>query len=148
MSEYNPHNRFPWQIDAEGEYLKIRSGEGIFELRDSTTLLYLFPDQPEADHIWIQLYEEEEQNMGIRIWRQFVDDALGEGSFSELCDEMCDRGFEIADDEVPSPLDIQAWEEAFDKPYEVRTSVDKLVELALKNFDSAWAYYEGEWHED
>lgn len=144
--EQQPRFEFPWNRDEQGEYLKIRiSDDKTIELREDTTLMYLFPDQPEADHLFVYTHMEDDQYYGFRIWRQLFDDILGEGAFSSLCDELFDKGFDCADDEEPSPLDIQAWEQTFNREYIKPNPIDKIVELAMANFDDAWKYYSSEW---
>lgn len=144
--EQEPTYSFPWHEDAYGPYLTFRTDEGDFTARPETTLMYLFPDQPEADHIFIFTHEDEQgQIFGARIWRRMFDEALGEAAFGQLCDQMFERGFDVADDEEPSPLDIQDYENTFGEPYIKPNPIDKIVELALRNFDDAWRYYSEEW---
>lgn len=141
----NPQYEFPWQEDAYGPYVTFRSGQGDFTARPETTLMYLFPDQPEADHIFIFTHEEDDMIMGARIWRRMFDEALGKEAFGQLCDQMFERGFDVAEDEEPSDLDIAAWEQTFGETYIKPNPIDKIVELALRNFDQAWEYYSQEW---
>lgn len=143
--EREPQHQFPWQRDQQGEYLNIRSEHGLYEIRQENTLMYLFPDQPDADHIFIYSHEDEGAVYGARIWRIAFDDILGAGAFGSLYDQMFDRGFEMAPDEEPSPLDIQSWENHFQREYVKPNPIDKIVELALRNFDDAWRYYSEEW---
>lgn len=89
---------------------------------------------------------EDDQMYGYRLWRITFDNALGEGMFGKLCDELFEKGFDCADDEEPSPLDIKAWEQTFNTEYVKPNPIDKLVELAMKNFEAKAEYYLGhEW---
>lgn len=143
--EQEPTYTFPWRQDAEGYYLVFKTDEGTFTARDTNTLMYLFPDQPEADHIFIIMSEEDDMIRGARIWRRMFDEALGEAAFGQLCDQMFERGFDVAEDEEPSDLDIAAWEQTFGETYNKPNPIDKIVELAMRNFDAAWRFYSEEW---
>lgn len=148
MSEYEPQNRFtfPWQENEVGEsYLTFQNGDMTFEINRFNTCMYIYPDQPKADHVWVQLEDGDDVDRGIRLWRLQIDKLLGSGVFGILVDNLFERDFECSDDEEPSELDIEAWERTFNEKYTKPNPIDKLVELALKNFDSAWKYYEQEW---
>lgn len=139
-----PQFNFPWLHDEHGDYMIFRSESGDFNLRPETTRMYLFPDQPQADHIFIFTHEQDDMVMGARIWRETLDDALGDGAFGALCDQLFERGFDCADDEEPSELDIKAWEQSFGREYERPDPFEKIVALAIANLDAEWAYYSQE----
>lgn len=131
---------FPWQYDNEF-YLGVKTEYGNIEMRQSNTELYLFPEHPDIDHIYImQEVLDDETSRGYRLFRGHCD-RIGPGAFSAMVDQMIEHGFDIAEDEEPSELDIQAWQEAFNKEY---NPIDKLVQLAMKNFESEWIYYQDE----
>lgn len=143
--EKQPKYEFPWHEDEYGPYVTFRLDEGDFTARPGTTRMYLFPDQPEADYIFIYTHHENDMARGAKIWRRMFDEALGEAAFGQLCDQMFERGFECAEDEEPSDLDIAAWEQTFGETYIKPNPIDKIVELALRNFEDAWRYYSEEW---
>lgn len=142
--EKEPYS-FPWQWDTEA-YLVIATDYGRIELRPSNTELYLFPEDPEIDHIYIMKQQNPDgTSMGYRLFREHCD-RLGEGAFSALVEQLIDNGFEIADDEDPSDMDIEAWETLFQREYEPPNSIEKLVKLAMDNFEQKSEYYLGhEW---
>lgn len=141
--EQEPSYHFPWRQDAEGYYLIFKTEEGEFEARNSNTMMYLYPDNPEASHVWIQL----DDDYGMRLFREHVD-RVGEGAFSTLCDQLFDHGFELSDEEEPQESDIQAFIASFGREPIQRNPVEQIVSLVLKNFDQAWEYYEPDWRED
>ena len=144
--EKEPTFNYPWQEDAYGAYLAFQNGDMTFVVRDCNTAMYLFPEEPDADHVWIQLEEGEGEDRGIRLWRLQLDELLGKGSFSQLCSDLFERDFILAEDEEPSPLDMQAWEKTFKKDYERPDPIEKIVAFALKHFDAEAEYYlEHEW---
>lgn len=146
--EREPTYQFPWKCDAEGEYLIFRvSDDTVFEIRDDNSLLYLFPGESEIDHVFIPTHEDEDCWYGYRLWRRDLDEVLGKGAFTALCDQMFDKGFEVAPDEEPSELDIKCWEERFGENYRAKTN-DTIVALAVSHLDEEWKYYDKEWHED
>ena len=144
-NEQEPTYNFPWKYDNE-HYLSINSDYGNIEMRQSNTELYLFPEYPEADHIFVFLEElEDGTSMGYRIFREHVD-KLGKGAFAAIIDQLVEHGFDIADDEIPSESDIEAYETLFGRKLELRDPIDDIVLKAMANFDSAWKWYEGEWN--
>ena len=146
MNEREPQYNFPWQYDTE-YFLGVKTEYGDIEMRPSTTMLYLFPEHPEVDHIYVMMEVlDDETSRGMRLFRQHVD-RLGEGAFGVLVDQLVEHGFDIADDEEPSELDIEAWEQAFNKTYD---PIQKLVQLAMQNFEAEWDYYQDEpgWSSD
>lgn len=132
---------FPWQQDAEGYYLVFNTDQGAFEARDTNTMMYLYPDMPEADHVWIQV----DESYGFRLFREHID-RVGEGAFGSLCDQLFEHGFEMSDEEDPQECDIEAFYEHFNRRPESINTIDKIVKLALDNLDAKAEYYIGhEW---
>lgn len=138
--EYN----FPWQYDNE-HYLRVTTEFGEIQMRASTTELYLYPEDPEIDHIYIiKELKDDGTSMGYRLFREHCD-RLGPGAFTSLVDQLLDHGFDMVDEEEPQESDIEAWEQAFKREYERPSSIDKIVKLAMKNWDAGMKYYLEEW---
>jgi hypothetical protein len=135
-----PTYNFPWKYDNE-HYLTINSDYGQIEMRQSNTELYLFPDCPQADHIFVFKEFVDEQLMGYRIFREHVD-KIGEGAFGALIDQLVEHGFDIADDETPSESDIEAYESLFNKKLEYKDKTEELVLNALRNIDAEWEWFD------
>lgn len=141
MSELQPSYNFPWQTDDEGAYLSFKQEGERYVARASNTILYLFPDQPHYDHIFIITDEVENEWLGVRLFRQHID-TIGKGAFSTLVDQMFENDFEVAPDEVPSEADKDSYREHFGQaPSDI---FDKIVELAMRNIDAEIDYYLGE----
>lgn len=136
---------FPWQYDTE-HFLGIKTEFGDLQMRPSTTELYLYPDDPEIDHIYIvKELKDDGTSLGYRIFREHCD-RIGPGAFGALVDQLIEHGFDIADDdEEPQDSDINAWEQAFNRKYERPNPIDKIVKLAMKNWDAGMQYYLEEW---
>ena len=145
MMESEPKHNFPWQEMDSGEpYLVFKNNGNEFIVHRENTMMYLFPEYPQADHIWISLGDYPDgREKGMRIWRSILDE-IGDGVFNSLCDQMYDRGFDMADDEEPSPLDVKAYEEKYGEPLHKNGTIDQIVHLAMKNFDAEWAYIASE----
>ena len=139
QNESEPTYNFPWHFDTE-HYLTIASEYGNLEMRQSNTELYLFPDCPQADHIFIFKEYIDEQLMGYRIFREHVD-RIGEGAFGALIDQLVEHGFDIADDEEPSESDIQAYESLFNRKLESKDPIEKVVALAMKSLDAEYEWF-------
>lgn len=131
---------FHWQQDAEGEFIKIKYNDSIVEARVTNTIMYLFPDQPRYDHIFIITEDCGEQWQGIHLFRKHID-ALADGAFGYLCDQMFAKGFECAPDEEPASEDIEVYEGYFGKDMD---TIDEIVKLAMRNIDAEIDYYQGE----
>ena len=137
---------FPWQEDHEGEYLLLRTNSGRYELRQTDTDLYIFPNYIEGDHIWheVECDNDEEVAQGFRMFKSDVD-ILGEGAYEALVDDMKQRYFtQIVADEM-SEYDKQAFINKFGHEPEKADLIGRVVDLALKNFDDGWRYYSEEW---
>jgi hypothetical protein len=140
---------FEWSRDWDGEYLPIKSDEGEFDLRaDGQTVLFVYVGKYACmSHIWRELPElgeTEETIMGMRIWKRYMDEKFGEGTFDNLCEEMMDRGFAMAAEEEPSELDKQAYFKAF--PQAQEEQLEMMIERLLPtDMESAAQYYLSEW---
>lgn len=137
--EPSPTYNFPWQADAEGHYLIFRTEQGAFEARDTNTMMYLYPDMPEVDHVWIQVDEQQ----GFRLFREHVD-IIGEGAFGALCDQLFEHDFQLSPEEEPQESDLAAFREAFGREPQRHNPIDRIVKLAMKNFEAEWKYLSGE----
>lgn len=145
--EFNHESEFffPWQIDEQGEYLGFIAEEGTFYLRHHNTRMFLFPEEKDMDHIFV--VADDEQSC-LWIWRQTMEDRVGPGAFGALCDQLFEKGFNVAEAEEPSPLDIRIWEQSFDMKYlkqpTKKSIIDGIVEVAMKNIDCEWKYVQDE----
>lgn len=143
MEKQPKRYEFPWKQDDDVYYLKLKAGDSVILMHPYNTIMFLYPEYPEADHIWIHMGDNSDGTMqGIRLWRENID-ALGDGAFGQLCDEMFEREFDLAEDEEPSPLDRQAYEETFGR--QVEKDLGSIVLKAMTNFEQAWEYYSEEW---
>lgn len=55
MSELEHHEPyvFGWGEDAEGEFLQFLVNGEHLQMRKTNSIMYLFPDQPEYDHVFV-----------------------------------------------------------------------------------------------
>lgn len=146
MSERQPiGDRFPWQEDEEGWFVGVNSNMGRFELRSDDTVIFRHTDaNRHLDHIFHALGENDEGTIsGYFIWRHALDD-----DFDVLCLEMRTKGFQEVFMEQPEEGDIKSFEGAVGRENvtEYRTdSFDKIVEIAMRQFEAEWAWYAEEW---
>lgn len=139
VPERTPYE-FPWKQDAEGDYITFKHEDGVAQMRPTNAIMYLFPDQPEYDHVFIITEDDGDSWQGIRLFRPMID-KLAPNAFGDLCDQMFARDFELAPGEEPSEEDIEVYRENFPEP--VKT-IDELVRLAMRNIDAEIDYYLGE----
>ena len=143
-------SKFEWHRDEQGEFIPFVSNEGEFDMRpDDQTVIFMYVGQYACmSHLWYErpdLGETEDTVMGMRIWQAWLDEKYGEGTFSNLCEEMIDRGFPFAQEEEPSELDKQAYYKCF--PNAQEEEIEQVVEQLMTNFDAGLEYYRVEWGE-
>lgn len=147
MSETEPKKfEFVWHKDAEGEFLRLKCNGESLEARNINTIMYLFPDQPKYDHIFVITEDEGDRWRGVHLFRGHID-KLAEGAFGNLCDQMFERDFEVAPDEEPSLEDIEIYNEYFGvRAIETTATdtIDEIVKVAMANIDAEIDYIEGE----
>lgn len=145
MSEHEPRS-LPWYEDEIGHYIRIRTESGAYDLRPEDTDIYLH-DEPygQIDHLFHELYSnEDEVSMGFRVWRDTIDNVLGEGAFDMLVEDMRARNFFIIHADKPTEQDMDFWEGDFGKFEPPIESIERIGDLALKNYDAEFEYYLGE----
>lgn len=139
------NHEFPWQQDAYGEYLTLRlTDERTVEMREENTVMFIYAGKLAMfNHVWVQTEDEcedEDNVMGIRIWQQTFDRALGRGAFDCLCNDLMARGWAMADEDEPSELDRQAYIATFPE----NITYDEEARKAAANLDAEWLYYSQE----
>ena len=133
--EKEPRYEFPWRRDTE-PYIVISTDYGDIELRPSNSELFLFPDRPEIDHVFIYKEElDDRTSIGYRLFREHVD-VLGNGAFSSLCDALFEAGIRLAPDEVPTETDVRAYQESIKN-----TTVNKTVQVETSHIDEEFEFY-------
>lgn len=144
--EHHENYDFSWQEDEEGQYLVFRYQDERLRVCSANTIMYLFPDQPQYDHIFVITDDEGDKWQGIRLFREHIN-ILAPTAFSDLCDQMFDRGFEVAPDEEPADDDIAIYNDTFGietTAVDTTETIDKIVELAMAHIDAELAYWLGE----
>ena len=144
--EKQPEHNLPWYEDEEGWYIRLRTEQGVYDLRPCDTEIYTHDEPYSAvDHIFHEVYtSEEEVSMGFRVWRDTVDKVLGDGAFETLLDDMRRRNFCEITVNKPTDQDMEFWERDFGKFEVAQQTVEELGNLALKNYDAEFNYYLGE----
>lgn len=144
--EHEPREpiHIPWQQDSEGYYIRFVNHDGKYDIRDTNSALYLHADDPRVDHLFVMLYEDEDSMHGFRIWRGMIDQVMGEGAFNEMVNQMRDHDFAIILADTPTAQDIEFFEDYTNEEYVAPNPIDRIVELAMRNFELEWAYYSQE----
>jgi len=140
------NHEFPWQEDNEGEFLILRADTGDHELRQSNTELFFFPTYQEGSHIWHEVEaKDEDVNLGLRLYKPTVDEALGDGAYESLVSDMAQRYFTQIISDTMCDYDLAAFRDKFGREPMKIDMIGKIVDLAVLHIDSEWAYYEKEW---
>jgi hypothetical protein len=145
--EPQPEFNFPWQEDEDGPYLLFRTNMGVTEIRPWNTEIYLFSDYPEANHVWHEPTECEDDDVvrhGFRLDKEDTDKAIGEGAFEAMVWTLQQHDFFTIEREKPEGLDWDAFIEKYGREPEPINRIEKVVELAMRNIDAEWEYMQGE----
>ncbi len=142
-----------WCEDGEGKYLQFKDGNIEFDVRPDNTEIYRHPYQyRNIDHLFRELAPGTGQ--GFFIWRKAVESAFGD-VYDEMVLELKAEGFNEIWSNEPDDGDIEVWENYFDEDYhpeqpperpnQIHSVIDSLVEKETTNLDAAWRWYEEEW---
>ena len=157
MSEFEPSPEFngeweyPWQQDAEGYYLNLRTEIGVFELRPYNTYIFL-PEDPQHErltHVYRITEENEDSLDGFYMWRELF--ARVGKDLDTFIVELQAHGFETIEFDELEDSDLRAWEKTHGHSYEPATppvpTEDEQIIDAIKDLDAKWYWFEGEWNE-
>lgn len=139
--EPKPEFNFPWNFDKHGEYIRIRTNDGAYDLRQEDTDIYTHDLCPDADHIFHTLHlNEDEVPMGFRLFRAKLDDVMGEGAFDALVGDMRRRNFFQVVADRPTEEDLHYYKQEFGCEPGVIDETETLIFRAVKNLDAEWLY--------
>lgn len=136
-----------WLTDDNGDYLMFNIEGEPFRVDAENTEIFIFPDYPDADFIFRWVNYDQNDGSGYRIWRKFVENQFGAGSFEDMVASMIKRMFVVSDQLEPDISDMNAYYQTFNEPIQRRIDndqIDFIVQNAFKNFDLEWDYYQDE----
>lgn len=149
---------YPWQEHEDGEpYILLRTTKGIFELNREDTVVFMPNDiaMRGLRHVFHITEENEDKYVGLYMWANMFRKAGLD--LDVFIDELQEQDYHTEYFDEPAPEDLKAYEEAHGFAFEPETLdeildhhepsqlFEKIVEAAMKNFDSGWKYFSEEW---
>lgn len=139
-------NVFPWHYDPRvGNYIIFGNGEQQWNSHKYNTVMYLYPDHKDVNHIFILLENQGDYDSGVYLFEKMIDERLGVGVFQRICDEMHQNDFDCADEDKPSQMDYSAYERIFGELPASRLAEIEQEVGKIANLDAEINYYLKEW---
>ena len=142
--EPNPEVHIPWKMDNEGYYINISNGTHGYQMRESNSAIYSHSEDPRLDHVFVMIGEDDDQMYGLRLWRGLIEQIIGKGAFDVMVNQMRQHDFAEILADYPTDQDIEFYEDWTKEEYQRPNPIDKIVELAMSNFEAHWEYMQGE----
>lgn len=149
----------PFKHDESGEYVPLRTGEGLFELRPEDTVIFEPSDISLRGlrHVFHIVDEDEDKYTGLHLWKSIFENT--EWDYEEFVQDLAKHGYDTQYFSEPDPYDLRAYQKHHGEPFVPETLeqimdnhepshlFERIVELATRNFDDAWKWYSEEWDE-